>query len=75
MRKKSILMLAGLGCMAVLSAIAVTFTDASMSCATAQGNACASACRAAHNECRIATKGSSSCDAQFAACMQGCLKR
>ncbi|MCL4766075.1 MAG: hypothetical protein KJZ80_07580 [Hyphomicrobiaceae bacterium] len=39
----------------------------------AQGGACTSDCRAQYNQCRIATKGSSSCDAQFAACMRRCI--
>jgi hypothetical protein len=39
----------------------------------AQSGACTSACRAQYNQCRIATKGSPSCDAQFAACMQRCI--
>jgi hypothetical protein len=39
----------------------------------AEGGACTSACRAQYNQCRIATKGSPSCDAQFAACMQRCI--
>jgi hypothetical protein len=75
MRNRSFLMLAGVSCIAALTGIAVAFTDASTSCAKAEGNACVAACRAAHNECRIATKGSSSCDAQFQACIQGCVRR
>ncbi|MGB3719813.1 MAG: hypothetical protein DIU63_02110 [Proteobacteria bacterium] len=39
----------------------------------AQGGACTSSCRAQYNQCRIATKGSPSCDAQFAACMRRCI--
>lgn len=38
-------------------------------------NACAASCRAQHNQCRIKSKGSPSCDAQLQACLQGCLKR
>jgi hypothetical protein len=38
-----------------------------------QSGACTAACRAQYNQCRIATKGSPSCDAQFAACMQRCI--
>jgi hypothetical protein len=34
---------------------------------------CAANCRAQHNQCRIATKGSPSCDAQLQACMQRCI--
>ncbi len=39
----------------------------------AQGNSCTDACRAQHNQCRIATKGSPSCDVQLQACMQRCI--
>lgn len=38
-----------------------------------QGGACTSSCRAQYNQCRISTKGSPSCDAQFAACMRRCI--
>lgn len=40
---------------------------------TAEANSCQQSCRAAWNQCRIATKGSSSCDAQLQSCMQACL--
>ncbi|MDX2289449.1 MAG: hypothetical protein NW217_11590 [Hyphomicrobiaceae bacterium] len=38
-------------------------------------NSCAAGCRAAHNQCRIATKGNRSCDARLQACLSGCLRR
>jgi len=38
-------------------------------------NSCAAQCRAAHNQCRIATKGSPRCDAQLQACLSRCLRR
>lgn len=38
-------------------------------------NACAGNCRDAHNQCRIRTKNSPSCDAQLQACLQGCLRK
>jgi hypothetical protein len=41
----------------------------------ASANACASNCRAQHNQCRIATKGSSSCDTRLQQCLQRCLRR
>lgn len=41
----------------------------------ASANACAAACRAQHNQCRIQTKGSASCDAALQRCLQGCLRR
>jgi site-specific recombinase len=43
--------------------------------AAAQGNACVATCKSSHNQCRIATKGSASCDGQLQACLQGCLKK
>ncbi len=34
---------------------------------------CADKCRAAHNQCRIETKGASpACDSRMQACMDGC---
>lgn len=75
MLRRSTVMLCGAGALALLTGIGWALTDGSLSCASAQGNACASACRSAHNDCRIRTKGSPSCDAALQACMQGCLKR
>ncbi len=34
---------------------------------------CAANCRQQHNQCRIATRGASRCDAQLQRCLQGCL--
>jgi hypothetical protein len=42
---------------------------------SAFANSCQQSCRAQWNQCRIATKGSSSCDAQLQACMQACIPR
>jgi len=67
--------------MRLLMAVAVLATalgvgfDGASTPACAQGNACAANCRAAHNQCRIATKGSPSCDAQLRACLQSCTRR
>lgn len=33
---------------------------------------CGARCRNAYNQCRIATKGSQSCESLFTRCMQGC---
>jgi hypothetical protein len=41
----------------------------------ASANDCGSACRKAYNQCRIATKDSPSCEAQFTRCMQSCRGR
>jgi hypothetical protein len=75
MRRRTISKLAGLLSFAALTGFAAALTDGATSCALADGTSCVSACRAAHNDCRIRTKGSASCDAQFQACMQGCVKR
>ena len=42
--------------------------------AEAEGG-CGESCRSAYNQCRIATKGSPSCEAAFTGCMQTCIKR
>ncbi|MEQ1614104.1 MAG: hypothetical protein ABL904_15265 [Hyphomicrobiaceae bacterium] len=75
MRRRSFIMLAGLASITALTGFGAALTDGAVSCANAEGNSCVSACRAAHSDCRIRTKGSASCDAQFQACMQGCVKR
>ena len=59
----------------VAIAVILIASFGSTTCANAQGNACVAACRAAHSDCRIRSKGSPSCDAQLQACLQGCLKR
>jgi hypothetical protein len=41
----------------------------------AQANACGAACRNAYNQCRIATKGAPSCEAQYTNCVQRCRKK
>ncbi len=75
MQRNSFVAIACLVVMGASSALAVLIVDSNSSCALAQGNACASTCRSAYNDCRIATKGSSSCDAQYQACLQSCVKR
>jgi hypothetical protein len=52
----------------------VIVAGATSNTACAQGNACVASCRAAHSQCRIATKGSASCDAQLQACVHACVK-
>lgn len=39
----------------------------------AQDGSCASACQAEHDKCRVATKGSSQCDALRQRCLQSCI--
>ncbi len=74
MHSETLIAAAGLFVITALTAIALLLTDANVSCAFAQGNACASSCRSVYNECRISTKGSSSCDAQYQACLRSCVK-
>ena len=38
----------------------------------AQADQCVQQCRNAHNQCRISTKGSPSCDSQLQACVDSC---
>jgi hypothetical protein len=40
-----------------------------------QGPTCASECQTQHNQCRVQTKGSSSCDAQRQRCLEVCLQK
>jgi hypothetical protein len=66
----------GLGKLIMLALLAAVLLGSvpEVACvALAQSGACTSACRSQYNQCRIATKGSPSCDAQFAACMQRCI--
>lgn len=42
---------------------------------SAAANECAANCRQQHNQCRISTKGNSSCDARLQQCLQSCMKR
>jgi hypothetical protein len=41
----------------------------------AEADGCAASCRSAYNQCRIATKGSPSCEGQFTSCMQSCRRK
>lgn len=38
-------------------------------------NPCGAKCRNDYNQCRISTKGSTSCEAAFTRCMQSCIRR
>ena len=38
-------------------------------------DSCVASCRAAHNQCRIATRGSSACDRKLQQCLKRCLRR
>jgi hypothetical protein len=55
---------------AVLVVFSLMITTGMMA---ARADACADACRAKHNECRVQTKGSPQCDAQVNACVQQCI--
>jgi hypothetical protein len=43
--------------------------------AHAQNASCQQSCRAQHSQCRISTKGSSSCDASLHSCLQSCIPK
>ena len=43
--------------------------------AGAQNASCQQSCRAQHSQCRISTKGSSSCDAALHSCLQSCIPK
>ncbi len=66
-------MIWALGAVAVAAAVLVGGGVMPVDRAAADG--CAAGCRSAYNQCRIATKGSSSCEAAFTRCMQSCRKR
>lgn len=63
--------------MIMKSAIAVAalmglFTVTEPNVELAQSDQCVQACRNAHNQCRISTKGSPSCDGQLQSCIDSC---
>ena len=58
---------------ALALAAASTGLPGSSSCALAQASSCRSTCLAQYNQCRISTKGSPSCDAQYQSCLQTCV--
>ena len=41
--------------------------------AQSQSASCRGMCLAQYNQCRIATKGSPTCDAQYQSCLQACI--
>lgn len=51
------------------------FAANNVSVELAQSDQCVQQCRADHNQCRIKTKGSPSCDSQLQACMDSCRAR
>ncbi|MEM7777868.1 MAG: hypothetical protein AAF732_19940 [Pseudomonadota bacterium] len=62
---------------AVVSAIVVLLALALSTTVVfdAKAGACSNACRAAYNQCRIATKGSSRCERSYRACLRRCIRR
>lgn len=42
-------------------------------CGFAQSSSCRSVCLQQYNQCRINTKGSPSCDAQYQTCLRACV--
>ncbi|MBS0244633.1 MAG: hypothetical protein JSS20_20875 [Proteobacteria bacterium] len=41
----------------------------------AEGQTCPGECQARHDQCRVQTKGSPSCDAERQACLQKCITK
>ena len=61
-----------------LAVLAIGLTAAGALAQTSQPvqvaqDSCSAACRNQHNQCRVATKGAASCDAQLTACLQRCI--
>ena len=64
------------GWLKTLGLVVAVFTlmiSTGLMAAKAADNPCDQSCQAKHNECRIHTKGSPSCDAQLNACRQSCI--
>ncbi len=64
-----------LGISAFIFSTGLVYADAVKEGEFDVANSCAASCRAQHNQCRIATKGSPSCDAKLNQCLKGCLKK
>lgn len=58
---------------ALALAASVSDVPGNSTCALAQSSSCRSTCLTQYNQCRIAMKGASSCDAQYQACLQACV--
>jgi hypothetical protein len=58
----------------MLVAVIIDGSTATLAQNRIQAGACTANCRTHQNHCRIATKGSPTCDAHFAACMRGCIE-
>ena len=63
------------GWLKTLAAVVVLFAIMLVSgVLAARADDCAGQCRARHNQCRLQTKGSPSCDGQLQSCLQSCFK-
>jgi hypothetical protein len=60
---------------AIVAAVLLVGAASQPACVQAQSASCRSICLAQYNQCRIATKGSSSCDRRYQACLQRCVSR
>ncbi len=58
---------------AVAAAAALTGLAGDTTCVFAQSASCRSVCLQQYNNCRITSKGSPACDAQYQTCLQGCV--
>ena len=70
-------MVKGFGMKSVLAGLALfgLFAASESRVELAQSDQCVQQCRNDHNQCRIKTKGSPSCDSQLQACMDSCRAR
>ena len=57
-------------CAALLS---LAVEPAGVKAQSAGASSCRSGCLAQYNQCRMSTKGSPTCDAQYQACLQACI--
>lgn len=58
---------------AVLAGAALAGLPGESTCVLAQTPSCRSICLAEYNKCRLATKGSPTCDGQYQVCLQTCV--
>jgi hypothetical protein len=65
----------GLGMKTFLACLVIAGAVGGATVQFANADNCVSQCRNAHNQCRIATKGSPSCDAHLQACLDSCRPR
>lgn len=71
----AVLRVRGLGIGTAICAVGVALLATVSAVAPAAANSCAAACYSEHNQCRIARKGSPSCDEALTQCLSRCTKK